>query len=244
MLICVLAYGIWTLVQSLRAEREVLRALQLGDPHGRMPPEGTNILVSVCDAAIPVLLRWSHGKDPAWYKAANPVRKYFNLAPLGGKPWEHKEDARKAFAALRERGASAVPKLLLRLSDPDPDVRRYAVHMLGAIGPSIGSAAFQQMTNCLSDVDDNVRNDVVWALQFHRPSEYPAEALLPVYLSGLRDSFWLARQNAMGGLLLLGEKAAPARPAIEKAATDANEGVNRQAQRWLDGKFRKEWDRE
>jgi len=89
------------------------------------------------------------------------------------------------------------------------------------------------MTNCLTDPHPDVRNDVVWAIQFHRPEEYPLETLLSVYVCGLQDSYPVARQNAMIGLTRLGEKAAPSRKAIEKALNDSDSGVRSMAQQLL-----------
>jgi HEAT repeat protein len=243
LLVLAFVFPLWSIIHSVKVEQEILRALRLGDQHGRMPPAGTNLLVNLRRSAIPILLRWSYGKDPAWYKAADLFRKFLHQPPLGGKRWEHKEDARKAFAALRAHGTPAVPALVRRLSDPDPDVRRYSIHILGAIGPSIGPEAFTQMTNRLTDPDNNGRNDVIWALQFHRPTEYPTKTLIPVFLAGLKDSFHVVRENAINGLLLLGENPS-ARSAIEKALADSDAAVRSQAQLWLDKKFRKEWDPE
>jgi hypothetical protein len=105
--------------------------------------------------------------------------------------------------------------------------------MLGAIGPAIGADAFRQMTNCLSDANRDVRNDVVWTLQYHRPEEWPAETLLPVYLQSLKDAYSLPRENALLGFMRLGAKAAPARAAIEKALGDTDSNVPRLAKQVL-----------
>jgi hypothetical protein len=90
--------------------------------------------------------------------------------------------------------------------------------MLGAIGPAIGKEAFKRMTNCLIDPDQEVRNDVIWSLQFHRAEKYyPPEMLIPVYLAGLHDSYKVARENASIGLKRLGTNALPFKQAIEDA---------------------------
>lgn len=212
----------------------MLAALQSTNRTGEVTAEGAEILRQVDRRAIPILLRWPAGRDPGWYKWINPVRKLLKKPPLGGTFWPRKEMARQGFGILRERATPAVPRLLGRLSDPDRDVRRIAVHMLGAIGPSIGAKAFEQITNCLSDPDQEVRNDVVWAVQFHRPEEYPVETLLSVYLRGLQDSYPVARQNAMIGLTRMGKAAAPGRREIEKALNDTDSGVQSMAQRLLD----------
>jgi len=109
--------------------------------------------------------------------------------------------------------------------------------MLGAIGPAIGIKAFHRMTNRLTDPEDHVRNDVLWALQFHRINEYPAETLLPVFVQGLSDTHEVARQNAILGLVRLGTNAAPARSSIEKALNDPDQGVSGWAKQWLNGQY-------
>ena len=225
--------------RDIVAQQQIIIALQSTNRAGDLTAEGTEILRRVHRRAIPILLRWSEGRDPRWYKLINPVRKVLKKPPLDGTFWLRKEMARRVFAILRERGTPAVPQLLRRLSDPDPDVRRISVQMLGAIGPSIGTQAFHQMTNGLADPGRNVRNDVVWTVQFHRPEEYPVETLLAVYLHGLQDSYPLARQNAMIGLTRMGKKAAPGRPLIEKALSDTDPAVKSMAQKLLD-EFEKE----
>jgi HEAT repeat protein len=136
------------------------------------------------------------------------------FAPIN---WTNEARARVAFSILRDRAVTAVPELQGRVSHTNRDVRRFSVQMLGAIGPAIGEEAFKRMTNCLSDPDQEVRNDVIWALQFHRPEEYPAEKLIPIYLAGLRDSYHTARENAFIGLKRLGTNALPFKQAIEAA---------------------------
>ena len=225
--------------RDIAAEGQVLAALQSTNQIGDMTSEGIEMLRRIDRRAIPILLRWSEGRDPPSYKLINPVRKLLKKPPLRGTFWRRKEMARRAFAILRESATPAVPRLLRRLSDPDPTVRRISVQMLGAIGPSIGTHAFHQMTNRLADSDRDVRNDVVWAVQFHRPQDYPVEAVLAVYLHGLQDSYPVARENAMIGLGRMGKKAAPGRPSIEKALNDTDSGVKSMAQRLLD-EFEKE----
>jgi len=214
--------------------QKVLIALRSTNQVGVVSAAGTNMLLRLEQSAIPILLRWSsRGRDPGWYKLINPLRKLIKKPPLRGESWRQKEMARQAFAILRERASPAVPQLLSRLSDSDPSVRRISAQMLGAIGPSMGTQALHQMTNCLADPDKDVRNDVVWTVQFHRPEEYPVDTLLAVYLGGLQDSYSVARQNAMIGLTRMGKKAAPARESIRKALSDTDSGVKYMARELL-----------
>jgi HEAT repeat protein len=219
--------------RDMSTDHQVIAALQSTNQVWEITEQGAEILRRLDRRAIPMLLRLSEGRDPRWYKLVNALRKVFKMPALNSTIWARREMARRGFAALRAHGAPAVPALLQRLHAKDPTVRRFSVQMLGAIGPAIGQEAFRQMTNCLSDANRDVRNDVVWALQFHRPEEYPAETLLAVYLQGLQDPFSLLRQNAMIGFKRMGVKAVPARSAIEKALNDSDSGVRSLAQEVL-----------
>jgi hypothetical protein len=93
-----------------------------------------------------------------------------------------------------------------------------------AVSPH-GTNVFHALTNCLSDPDQDVRNDLIWTLQFHCPENYPPEKLLPIYVAGLSDSYPVVRQNAMIGLNKLGTNALAAKEAIGIARHDEDDGV-------------------
>jgi hypothetical protein len=212
------------LVQITRyshAERTLLRAVPSPFSYPPITSEGTNLILSVQGTALPVLLQWSVGREPVWIRVYNALRTRLHLAPISHTTWTNVHQARIAFSVLRERAVSAMPELTNRLSDPDRDIRRYSVHMLGAIGPSIGLDAFHIMTNRLSDADQDVRNDVIWALQFH-PQEYPATMLIPVYSAGLLDSYHLARENAQQGFVRLGMTPEAAEKMVAAVHKDTN----------------------
>ena len=213
-------------------EGTLLRAMPPANTYIPITPEGTNLILSVQGSAVPVLLHWSVGRDPFWVRFFDKVRNRLNLATVSRSPWSKANQARLAFTVLREKAVSAVPELTRRLSDPDRDVRRYAVHMLAAIGPAIGPDAFSKMTNCLSDSDREVRNDVIWSLQFH-PYACPPEVQLPIFVAGLRDSYEVARQNAIWGLVKLSTNAEAARDVIRGAQKDPDASVSSIASNWL-----------
>jgi hypothetical protein len=214
------------------AERTLLRAMPPANTYILITPEGTNLILSVQGSAVPVLLHWSVGRDPFWARFFDKVRNRLNLATVPRSPWSKAHQARLAFTVLREKAVSAVPELTRRLSDPDRDVRRYAVHMLAAIGPAIGPDAFSRMTNCLSDSDREVRNDLIWSLQFH-PYACPPEVQVPIFVAGLRESYVVARQNAIWGLVKLGTNAEAARDVIRAAQKDPDDSVSSNARNWL-----------
>jgi hypothetical protein len=205
-------------------EQKLLTAIPAPPPVSYQPvsAEGTNLILSLGPAAIPVLLDWSmvqRERDVEQLVRQIRDRLKHPAPPFSPVDWTNKERARIAFSILRERAVAAVPELQGRLSHTNRDVRRFSVTMLGAIGPAIGKEAFRRMTDCLSDPDQEVRNDVIWSLQFHRAEEYyPPEMLIPVYLAGLRDSYQTARENAFIGLQKLGTNALPFKQDFEDAA--------------------------
>jgi hypothetical protein len=131
--------------------QEVLAASRSTNQFLIVSASGTNTLFTLNERAIPVLLSWSRGHDPLWYKWIDRLRSLCRMAPLRSTWFEKSEDARRAFAVLGQHATSAVPALVQQLADPDPNTRRTSIHMLGAIGSSIGPEAFQKMTNCLMD---------------------------------------------------------------------------------------------
>ncbi len=206
-------------------DRQLISAMQLTNSYGQLTADGSNQVAQIGSKAVPALLRWSAGRYPFWYQWANPVLRLLKRPPLGGDLFAQRENALKGFFVLGDKAKSAVPQLQVRLGDTNAIVRRFSAQMLGAIGPSIGDQAFQQLTNHLSDPDSDVRNDIVWTIQFHRPDEFPVEKVLSVYAIGLQDAGPIERQNAMIGFLKMGKKAAPCRELIEKAQTDPDRGV-------------------
>ena len=213
-----LIYALWNGISRYRIESRINGALSLVDASGNVSSVGTNELLAIGDQAVPVILQWSAGKNPAWYSISE---KLFRSLGAGTNPfpnmWQRKENARKVTQILRARASGAVPILRQRLADPEPRVRRFSIHILGAIGPGIGAEAFLIMTNCLQDPDKDVRNDVIWALQFHDVHAYPPEVVLPVFLAGLKDTYKIARENAEIGLVRLSKKDSQ----TQNAVTDA-----------------------
>ena len=174
-------------------------------------PEATNRLLALGPDVVPILLKWSSAKEPASYKIANPVLQWIGKPLLSSDPWTNKEKALIVARIVQQHAAGAVTVLTNRLKDPDPKQRRFSIHLLGAIGPSIGMEAFRHMTNALQDPDKNVRNDVVWTLQYNHRDAYKSEILIPVFIAGLQDTNHLAQENARTGLKRLLERDAHSR---------------------------------
>src|SRR5689334_4060911 len=89
-------------------DRQVVSALQSTNQFGEITPDGVEVLRRVDQRAIPVLLRWSEGRDPRWYKLVSPLRRLLKMPALYGTFWAKKEMARRGFAVLRARGTPAV----------------------------------------------------------------------------------------------------------------------------------------
>jgi hypothetical protein len=226
-------YAAFVLIREVRTQRTIDRVLSWATPGGALTAEGTNELVAVSKYAVPVLLRWSAGQAPDWLPLANKALTLLRQPRLAQDIWKDKEKARVVFSALRTHATPAVPVLAERLSDTNLLTRRFAVQMLGAIGAGMGDDVFRRLTNCLSDADQDVRNELVWTLQFHCSAQYPANRLIPVFRAGLTDTDAIIRQNAMIGFLRLGTNATPAREAIEAALKDSDAGVRSLSQRWV-----------
>ena len=62
----------------------------------------------------------------------------------------------EATQTLIATGSAAVPALLDRLADEDPDIRRWAVNVLGQIGPE-ASLAIEALVEALNDDNEDVR---------------------------------------------------------------------------------------
>src|SRR5262245_10331882 len=96
-------------------ERQVLIASRSTNQVWVVTADGTNALLRLNQKAIPILLSWSHGRDPIWFNWANEARRLLRMPPLPSTWFSKSEDARRAFLVLRGRASSAVPVLVQRL---------------------------------------------------------------------------------------------------------------------------------
>ena len=69
----------------------------------------------------------------------------------------------EATQALIATGAAAVPALLDRLAEEDPEIRRWAADVLGQIGPE-ASLAVEALLEALNDANEDVRESAKIAL--------------------------------------------------------------------------------
>jgi len=85
-----LAFFLVSTRKHIVTEQQVLMAMQSTNQVGVVTAEGTNSLLRVGSRAIPVLLQWSKGRDPVWFKWVDPVRKIFKKPPLRRTFWSRK----------------------------------------------------------------------------------------------------------------------------------------------------------
>ena len=218
---CGIGFAVWDAARKLEVERELEAVFKTQVRDGwNLTPEGTNAVRVIGARAVPIVLKWSAGPKRGW--ARRLERKLIQWGWAGGDPFpvQHAK-ARMILSILGEEAIPAVLTLVGRLESKEADARRFAVQLLGAIGPATGAAVFEQMTNCLADVDKDVRNDVVWTLQFHGIDGFEAEQLIPVFVAGMKDSYRLARENGEIGLKKLQEKDERSREAVLKAIREA-----------------------
>src|SRR5687768_9644684 len=197
---CGIGFAVWDAARKLKLEREleVVFKTQARD-EWNLTPEGTNAVRVIGARALPVVLKWSAGPKQGW--ARHLERKLIEWGWAGGDPFHVQQmKARMIVSILGKEAFPVLPTLVRRLEDKDAGVRRCAVQLLGAFGPRIGTTVFHQMTNCLADVDKDVRNDLVWTLQFHGIESFEAEQLIPVFVAGMKDSYRVARENGEIGL--------------------------------------------
>lgn len=218
---CGLGFLVWDVARNLEVERELEAVFKTQARDGwNLTPEGTNAVRVIGGRAVPIVLKWSAGPNRGW--ARHLERKLIKWGWAGGDPVSVRHaKARMIASILGKEALPAVPTLVRRLDNRDALVRRFAVQLLGAIGPASGMTMFRQMTNRLTDVDKNVRNDVVWTLWFHQIEGYETEQLIPVFIAGLKDNYRIARENGEIGLKKLQEKDERSREAVLKAMREA-----------------------
>lgn len=218
---CGIGFAVWDAARKLEVERELEAVFKTQARDGwNLTPEGTNAVRLIGGRAVPIVLKWSAGPKQGW--ARHLERKLIQWGWTGGDPFHVQQmKGRMIVSILGEEAFLVVPTLVRRLEDEDAVVRRFAVQLLGAMGPGVGMTVFQQMTNCLADVDKDVRNDLVWTLQFHGIEGFEAEQLIPIFVAGMKDSYRVARENGEIGLKKLQEKDERSREAVLKAMREA-----------------------
>jgi HEAT repeat protein len=110
-----------------------------------------------------------------------------------------------------------------RLKRPEVEVRREAIHSLGAIGAAARDAVPELGAILLEDPDRGARIEAALALLKLGPA---AEAALPALIQALADHDSVIRMDAALALLRLGRAARPAVPALLRALEDERNETN------------------
>jgi len=143
---------------------------------------------------------------------------------------EHAEPEIRHLAALSLSkagpGATAAVPVLLEIarSDPNRETQRAATVSLGRIGDPEGLVGLLRMIRM---DDDRLRAAMGGGLSAFEPET--VEGALPGIKASLTDEDPKIRASVAGGLLYLGENAAPALPLLETALADTNPVVRMRA---------------
>jgi HEAT repeat protein len=113
--------------------------------------------------------------------------------------------------AAASLGAKAVPNMMRGLEHPE--VRRYAVGVLGRIGPDAAEAV-PKLLELLDGADAQLRNEILFTLGSIGPA---AKAGVPAAIAGLQDEDEEVRFSAVYALGKIGPEAAEALASLERA---------------------------
>ena len=148
------------------------------------------------------------------------------LATVNGRSSIHNE----AAGALPPIDLSAARKVMLawlpRLQDPDPQVRRDAAAVLGALGP-VAKPAVHSLLGIVNDPNTIVRDRVVRALG---AIALPVDMVNRGLLQALRDPEWTVRFAAVTQFSYNGSSNPEALAALRELTQDPNQTVSRLAQ--------------
>jgi uncharacterized protein (TIGR02996 family) len=160
-----------------------------------------------------------------------PLRELLRTArPAEGDEWNARwpkksirTHALRGFAVLRRAAVSAIPDIVPLVADPEDDVRRQAVHVLGLLGTA---AAIPPLCKALTDTDDVVRLRAVEALTGQGDTSGETVAGL-VHAVGDREA--KVRRAAVDALNKLKVSTPAARTALAEATRDNDKKVAERA---------------
>jgi HEAT repeats len=158
--------------------------------------------------------------------AAAAVPKLLGLATSPGRSSLHLE----AAGALPPIDLSAARKVMVawlpKLQDPDPQVRREAASVLGALGP-VAKPAVRSLLGIAQDPNTIVRDRVVRALE---TIGLPPDLVMEGLRQALRDPEWTVRYAAVAPFSFGAESNPATLPLLRELTQDSNQMVARLAQ--------------
>ena len=156
-------------------------------------------------------------------QAAVPV--LVELATVNGRSSIHSE----AAGALPPIDLSAARKVMItwlpKLQDPDPQIRREAAAVLGALGP-VAKPAVHSLLGIVDDPNTVVRDRVVRALG---AIALPSDIVMGGLLQALRDPEWTVRYAAVTQFSFNGLSSPGSVAALRELTQDSNQTVARLA---------------
>jgi HEAT repeat protein len=197
---------IYWLHTGVRAVPGLIEDLQSQDRQAQMlAAEGLRQVGLPAQAAVPALVE---------------------LATSAGRSSLHSE----AAGALPTIDLSAARRVMVhylpKLQDPDPQIRRDAASVLGALGP-VARPAVQALLGVLDDSDTVVRERTVRALG---AIGLPAGKVMGGLLKALHDPEWTVRYAAVTQFSFSGFSSPESLTALQDLTKDSNQTVARLAQ--------------
>jgi HEAT repeats len=147
--------------------------------------------------------------------ATSPGRSSLHSEAAGALPTIDLSAARQVMTAW-----------LPKLQDPDPQIRRDAVSVLGALGP-LAKPAVPSLLGILDDPNSVVRDRVVRALG---AISLPARTVMSRLLQALHDPEWTVRYAAVTQFSFSGFSSPESLAALQELTKDSNQTVARLAQ--------------
>lgn len=189
-----------------RAVPGLIEALQSNDLQAQiLAAEGLRDIGVPAQQAVPLLIELATGEG----------RSLLHTEAAGALPAIDLSAARKVMLAW-----------LPKLQDPDPQVRRDAAAVLGALGP-VAKPAVHSLLGIANDSNTIVRDRVVRALG---AIAIPVDIVLGGLLQALRDPEWTVRYAAVTQFSFNGIASTESLAALRELTQDSNQTVARLAQ--------------
>lgn len=151
------------------------------------------------------------------------------LACGGGSPAAPQQQLQKPDPPARADAPIPLDTLLMRLHAASPQVRAKAAGALSGPGPRVEDRV-RALRGALSDPDRTAGQSAAWALgNIGAPS-------VPALVEALSDSRPVVRIRALYGLAKVGQPAASAREAMQRAMLDPDRSVSKMAS-WAVGQI-------